>query len=232
MNKKKLVFSVISIVLCVALISSGLFMWNSKRIHNVFDEMFVSVVMETGKFDLLYEANLRYKYPEFTHAGFPFVKEIGKLAHDPDMEYFFWGGYKYNMLDDREDILLSFHLDRQVFHVAAYSEIENTRCLMITYTYNYKTKTLEIEPLAIFTYDYDSLGVEPLIDNGPQVSAFLHEHNISRESIEQYRDYFLYDKLLTDWVNGNGKRSKYMPGNYGNFTIIDNTFANLGPTWQ
>ena len=45
--------------------------------------------------------------------------------------------------------------------------------------------------------------------------------------VEKYRDYFLYDKLLTGWMTGSGERSKFTIGSYRGFSVEDNTFAEL-----
>ena len=231
MKTKRVVVSVVVGVLVAALVVGGFFHWENRRIHNVFDEMYVSVVMGTRNWNVFHEAGVRFNYPEYTDARFGFVKAINGLAHDPDNKDFFWGGYDKGVLKDTERITLFIELEEQTLSIAASHEIENTQCLYFEYEYSFKEKTIEIKPLTIFTYDYYELNVEMAIDDGQQVSAFLHEHNISRESIERYRDYFLYDKLLTDWITGNSKHTKFAVNNYGDFKLIDNTFANLGQDW-
>ena len=130
-------------------------------------------------------------------------------------------------------IRLYINLEDETVLVSASIEIEPkySRCLHYIYRYHVKTRTLVIEPLIIITYDHFSTNYELAIDDGERVDAFLCEYQVTREFIEKYRDYFLYDKLLTDWVNGNGKRSRFTVGNYGNYKIEDNLFSNLGEGW-
>ena len=231
MKTKRVVVSVVVGVLVVALVVGGFFHWENRRIHNVFDEMYVSVVMQTRNWNVFHEAGVRFNYPEYTDARFGFVKAINGLAHDIDNKDFFWGGYDKGALKDTEDISIYVHLDDQDFFLAFDYEIEQDKYLKYRCVYSFKTKAFEIEPLKIYTRNADQYGVEVVVDDGQQVSAFLHEHNISRESIERYRDYFLYDKLLTDWITDNSKHTKFAVDNYGDFKLIDNTFANLGQDW-
>lgn len=111
-------------------------------------------------------------------------------------------------------------------------EPKHQRSLYYTYVYDIKTRKLQIAPLTIFTYGYRDAGVEMAIEEGEEVSAFLREHEITREEIEGYRDYFLYDKVLSDWVEGNGERSLFTQEDHGDYETQDHTFLHLGEDWM
>lgn len=183
----------------------------NNTISNVFDEMYLSV-----------------KAPRSSDASFYFMREVGRLAQDRahDNYDFYMGVYK-NSLNEGESISLSLSLDTEIIRVWGGIETENNYQIYYTYEYNFKTKTLEIKPVRIWAYNSDKLGFEERIDDPTQISAFLREHSISRADLERHRDYFLYEKFLTDWTQGNGEHSLFSAGNYGKFTIIDNTLEGL-----
>ena len=190
---------------------------NSRKIDNIFDEMYLSV-----------------KYPKISATSFHYMREVGRLTELMDVDDRYLGVYKKSLLNYGEEIDVFINTEKEIVIINSSIELEtdNKRCLYFTYNYSFKTKTLDIEPLTVFTYDYFLTNYEMAIDDAVQVDAFLHEHQITREYIEKCRDYFLYDKLLTDWVNGNGKRSRFTVGNYGNYKIEDNLFSNLGEGWR
>ena len=231
MKTKKVVVSVVVGVLVVALVLGGFFHWENRRIHNVFDEMYVSVVMQTRNWNVFHEAGMRFNYPEYTDARFGFVKETGRMGLLMYSDHSFMSVYKETSLNAGEDVVIRVFSDDETMRISAYIETGIDQELNFKYCYSFKSRTLEIEPLKIYTRNADQYGVEAVVDDGQQVSAFLHEHNISRAYIEGYRDYFLYDRLLTDWLTGNSKYTKFAVDNYGDFKLIDNTFANLGQDW-
>ena len=63
------------------------------------------------------------------------------------------------------------------------------------------------------------------------VGKYFEENNITREMIEEYQHYLIYEKILPDWFAGNKENSRFSLENLGDFTVVDNTFAELGADW-
>ena len=94
--------------------------------------------------------------------------------------------------------------------------------LILDFTYCLSDKTLVLESVRLHV----SYGG----NKSKTLEEFLQENNITQQDIRNYQEYFLYEKLLTDWVTGNKERSFFAVDNYGEFTVIDNTFEN--PYWN
>ncbi|MDO5603147.1 MAG: TipC family immunity protein [Oscillospiraceae bacterium] len=158
---------------------------------------------------------------------------IGKLVKTMEADEFYMCAYK-TTLNQGEDIFLNIDMKNELIYIMASIEIEpkHQRSLYYIYVYDIKTRKLQIAPLTIFTYGYRDAGVEMAIEEGEEVSAFLKEHEITREEIEGYRDHFLYDKVLRDWVEGNGERSLFTQEDHGDYETQDNTFLHLGEDWM
>jgi hypothetical protein len=215
MKSKKIIFPAIAVILCIILVLGiFFFMKSGEKMENIFDEMYLSI-----------------KNPTATESRFGFVREIEDVSLVSESDYLHSGVYKSSALENGERITIFVNMKREEFSVCASIEIENTQCIFYTYDYNTETRVLDIKPIILLAYNYLELDVEQYIEDAKRLDAFLREHQVTREYIEKYRDYFLYDKVLTDWVKGNGERSKFTVGNYGDFTVEDNTFANLGEDW-
>ena len=210
MKQKKIILFSIAILICLTLVLGVFVIMGNRKIDNVFDEMYLSV-----------------KNPRDSETHFYNMKEIGRLTKLIDSDHYYMGVYNKAALNMGEDVDISVLTDSGIIYISATIEIENSCCLFYKYEYSFKTENLEIYPVTILTYGYLELGVEDYINDPAQVAEFLHEHGVSREFVEKYRDYFLYDKLLTDWVTGNGERSKFTISSYGEFSVEDNTFAEL-----
>ena len=214
MKTKKNIIAILASIACIVVVTGVFFIMESRKIDNVFDEMYLPI-----------------KYPAEGMPSFYYVPETGGLMQSPYSDYFYMGGYRAQYLRNGEHISIFLNFEKQRLLIFAAMEIENSSCLSYDYAYYFKTKTLEIKPLTIYTRDHAKLGVEAEINDAAEVDAFLREHGITREYIERYKNYFLYDKILTDWVNGNSKHSKFNIGNYGDFKLEDNIFSELGADW-
>jgi hypothetical protein len=206
----------LAIALCVALAASGCSAIIEAQTHNAFDEMYLSV-----------------KHPSREGPSFWRMEPIqhGGLIEDTWIDGHYFGGYDKS-LRQGEDIVIYVHIDDNLIIMSGTKEIADTRCMSFGYTYDFPRKTLTIRPVLLMTRAYAEMGVEFDIDDGGQLAAYFEEHGITRDDVERCCDYFLYDKVLTDWVMGNGARSSFSPGDFGDFTVIDDTFANLGEDWR
>jgi hypothetical protein len=91
--------------------------------------------------------------------------------------------------------------------------------VLFKYTYSVDTKTLVFEPITVT----QGAKFRDTTD-GETVKSYLAEKGFTREDVEYYRDYFLYDVAMKNWTVGNVFRSLYTTKNPGEFTVVDNTF--------
>jgi uncharacterized protein YceK len=206
----------LSIALCVALTTSGCSAIIEAQTRNAFDEMYLSV-----------------KHPKASDTWFGYMEHMGgrALSTNVELDGLHFGTYNASLFDG-ESLLLTVDICDETIDILGKHEVADTRCISFVYWYDFPHKTLTIKPVSLLTSDYIEMGVERSIDDGEQLAAYFAEQGVTRDDIEHYRDYFLYDKVLTDWVTGNGARSRFSPGDFGYFTVIDDTFANLGEDWR
>jgi hypothetical protein len=217
MTIKRTILTVLCAVLCLVIAAGTFSCVQDRRADNIFDDMYQYVNHHPGTYGDFGSANTHF-----------YLVPCAEVISDSDMPDFYWGGYDQKALRNGEKIDIVVNLKEQTLLVTGVLKMNNGYHLLYSYWYYFNTKTLEIEPLKTFSNDIN----EPSIDSGSETSAFLHEYQISRETIEYYRDYFLYDKLLTDWINDDGNHTRFTAKNYGRLKIIDNTFANLGEDWS
>jgi hypothetical protein len=206
----------LAMALCAAIDASGCSVIVESQTHNAFDEMYLSVKHPT-------EEGPRFGRME------PIV--YGGLSEDIWVEGHYFGGYG-NSLEEGESIFISINVPDATISILGCYEVADTRCVTIVYRYLLTVRTLTIEPVSLMTRNHIEMGVEFDIDDDGQLAAYFAEQGVTREDIERCRDYFLYEKVLTDWVTCNGVRSRFSPGDFGDFTVIDDTFANLGEDWR
>ena len=206
---------VITVLSVVVLIGGFMMIANKTKPSNVFDEMYLSV-----------------ESPKKTDTDFGFVKPLGTrgLTEDIFSDHHYFGVYKKS-LTQGDSIMISINTDEKVIVIITTRELSNEQQIMITYTYTFKTKTLRIKPVRVFNPNYLDTGVEVIIEDAQGLKEVFDRYGVDRATIEQLRDYFLYDKLLTDWVVGNGERSLFDTGDFGHFTIEDNIFDTLEDIW-
>ena len=197
-------------------------MMQTSAIKNVFDEMYVTI-----------------SQPNLTKTDFYYMEPVGKLANTDGFDVYddyFWGayksvgGYENYYIRTNEHIGITLDMGKEEFRIRASIEIGNER-ILLCYIYRRDEKKLELEPLFLFTGKYDETGTATDTDDAAVVEEFFFRNNITREKLEEYKHYFLYEKVLPDWVIGNGDRSRFNVDNYGDFEVEDNSFAKLGEDW-
>jgi hypothetical protein len=183
--------------LCIMLATSGCSAIIEAQTRNAFDEMYLSI-----------------KHPKESDTWFGYMEPIGRrLTMDIDDENFYMGHYR-SSLGEGEGISIYVYLRDARVVISCTKEVADSRRISLGYRYDFASKTLTIRPVSLSTRNYIEMGVERSIDDGGQLAAYFAEQGVTREDIERYRDYFLYDKVLTDWVTGNGERSRFSPGDF------------------
>jgi len=146
----------------------------------------------------------------------------------------FWENYHVNgFLNDDEAILLRGDMENKTISFVCrvgYDGYVQTSgdagtALWFKYSYHVEIKILTLEPLSISSHaiivERDAFAVSDV----DVVSEFLASQEITPEKIQEWNDYFLYQKILKDWFRANGV-SRFSLRNLGNLEIIDNQFPD------
>ena len=215
MRARRILVAAGAVVLCILLVWGVTHILRSTKVTNVFDEMYYSVA-----------------HPSYTSTSIGFLRPVREVASLRDVvdndeaQDSYHGAYKWEYLNSGESLYLIFDVEERRYVISAMVSCNNSYFdsyyLTLDYIYYPDTKTLVLEPVRLHIA-YDG-------DQNKTLEEFLEENHISQQDIRDYQEYFLYKKLLTDWVTGNGERSLFTVGNYGDFTVIDNTFENLAGT--
>ena len=209
MKQKRLLVAVGIIVLSVLLVWGSVLVYRSARIVNAFDEMYYSVAQ-----------------PSHTKTSFGNVYAVSKVHEgiipgSDETTGAYIAGYESwkKGLNGNENLVIEFHPKDHRLDVFAWVRYGDDDSLHFSFSYYPDTKTLELDPVGTLTL--------PPGNRNKTTEEFLEEYHITQSEIREYQEYFLYEKLLKDWVDGNGERSRFSEGDYGKFTIIDNTFEGL-----
>ena len=208
--KHKRLFIIAGAVALVALLVIGLVhVYRSAHITNVFDEMYYSVVD-----------------PFYTDTSFGYVDAASNASEDiiPGSDELTgayvvsYQSWKKRLLGN-ENMFMHFNPNDQRYVVYASVSYYEFDGVSLSFTYYPDTKTLEFDPVKMVMISTSN--------SEKSTEEFMAEFDISQSDIRDYQEYFLYEVLLKDWVDGNGERSRFSEGDYGEFTIIDRTFEDI-----
>ena len=211
MKRKRLLIAAGAVALSILLVWGGVYVYRNAQTVNAFDEIFYSVVnpsyTETS-FNRLYATSgvHRHIIP-------------GSRSDEWTGSYIASYDFSEKRLNGDRGMLFFFHPSSQKFDIETRISYSNGDSLHWLFFYYPDTKTLELCPVRSVIRDE--------ANPDKTTEELLEELGISKSDIRNYQDYFLYEVLLKDWVDGNKERSKFSEGNYGEFTIIDRTFENL-----
>lgn len=190
------------------------------KVDNVFQEYYYSKVQSAPKL--------------YTSTNFEGIEEAD-IMEDPSFREHLYGvgyngSYEDEALKDDEEIYITFDQGkgRKELRISATlilreSEEEEVEQLNYRYVYSTEDRKLNIEKVTYESYytEYDTEGEYSIYTNEPEEILYhVEEHDLNLADVEDYIDYFLYDKVLTDWFEHNEK-SKFSMDNLGDVEIID-----------
>lgn len=239
--KKLLVIAGVAIVAIALLIGGGFFV-DRLKFKNVFDEMYYAWIDYPQSYRFAIRPGFWNTIPL---AGRPTCDDIQDsveydrllLSYDsdymkPNTKMFL---AVWNKDSENADLVAwykgSDYVDISVVFagIVEYSEGEE---LVLLFIYNVEKKILFFEEIMVETDKIlEGLLLFPPLPH-EKVERFLKENNITKEEIESYQRYFLYEVAVGSWVEGNGALSKFSKWNPGKFTVVDNTFSDLGEDWH
>ena len=191
----------------------GHYMFKENKVKNVFDEMYYAQFQSIPKlytstsYSKLIRENILKSLPRNVRNHYPDLKN----------EY-----YKADALNENEKITLVFYQDEennrrlQVIGVNYYEDVEEN--LRFYFIYDIETKELKFVKPDIVSSMYRDTDYST---NDPEVIAeYMQKHDLTEEDLADYQEYFLYEKVLTDWFAHNPK-SRFSLDDLGDVEIVE-----------
>ena len=190
-------------------------------------------VMVQNVFDEIYYAEHENQHYKVTKTRFENVIQYKMLKRTLDIVYSEFTPYNYKdeyMNSNESAIRLSiWKKEPEVFighWIYGSKNNESRDKIFIGIAYSVSKKELTYERLYISTEQADaSLGKDAHVGY-QQIEAFMDKYSITREDIERMQQE-LFDRIITDWCNGNAGLTRFSLENPGKFTIVDNTWARF-----
>jgi len=192
--KEKIVAMVICIVFM--LIAGTCFYSEYIRIQNIFDKMYYTRVR--AHYDWWGGAlgGLGNKADSFSE-----MPQIKQISRDMESNYtsdgYFENFYKDEYLNDGEVISIACDRNESVLDIAVAKRVNG---IDIIYRYSYDVKTKQLQENVECRTD-----VKYYI-NYQEALMIAETVGITNKELLEYRQYLLYDKLLTDWLDANLSR--------------------------
>lgn len=212
------------IILAIVLLIGGYLFMNEIKSQNIFDEIYYAWA---------YYPNILPTEPNFSNVkafeGHPNDDEIFESKNSNKSLLLI---FDKQYIESSLRVQLSIYVEntKEIIIVCSKFYAENED-LTIIINYNQMEKKIQIFPVVIYSkklgFEYGTEDKDYAI-----VEQFLKENNITKEEIEKYKEYFLYEVTIGSWVDGNGELSKFTREKPGKFTIVDNTYSLLGEEWQ
>ncbi len=207
-------------------------------VHNVFDEIYHSYVS-------YFMTNTQISNIENVET------QRGDGWHSPKTRLSIY--YDEEYLRDKTDATIRIYPDNKIldiwlsitffdsYDMDQSKEGENTDWIWEDMTffceYNTITKTLTLDPLAVFSSYLDETypdrnGGESHYEDEASLLEFFELHGVTKEDLDEYKDYILNEVIIGSWVEGNKGKTRFSSEDPGDFIVIDNSYQNLGEEWQ
>ena len=142
------------------------------------------------------------------------MPQIIRVSRDEESYYtaegYFINNYKGEYLREGERLNIYFSRNPGVVHINAEKQL-NEFIIVFRYVYDIKTRQLQ-ESLACGFGEKHSTDIQ-------EVLMIAEEAGFSKEDLMEYKQYFLYDKLLTDWLEAN--ESRFTIGSWGRVDFME-----------
>ncbi|MFI3176336.1 MAG: hypothetical protein R3Y67_02455 [Eubacteriales bacterium] len=102
----------------------------------------------------------------------------------------------------------------------------------LSFVYDLKEKIITFQPIQISSSSNVTSGIQRDSTDSVVLLPYFEKYGVTKEMIEEYKKYYLQEVIFTFWTEGNGNASKFTVENPGEFTIVDNSYINLGEDWQ
>lgn len=200
----------IAIILIVLL--GGVYLFRESKIKNVFDEMYYA---QFQSFPRLYTST---SYSKLIKANIleNLQQTVRNFYPDLKLEY-----YRDEILNKYEGITLVFIQEEngeRVFELIGIKENETHEALRFYFIYKVETKELKIvKPDIVLSEDSDT---DNGINGSNEIAEFMEKNDLVEEDLADYQNYFLYEKVLSDWFAHNPK-SRFSLDDLGDVEIVE-----------
>ncbi|GLC80085.1 TipC family immunity protein [Lacrimispora brassicae] len=192
----------IIIIICILL--SGVFIYKQFiQIQNIFDQMYYTRIRT--HYDWWGGALGGFGNKADSFSKMPQIKQISRDAESNyTVDGYFTNGYKEEYLSEGESLVITFDRNEKTMEIIAVKRF-NEFDIIYRYTYDIKkkqlTETVECDYGEI--YNENPRFFREHTKNPQEILLIIEKAGLTKEDLLQYKKYFLYDKLLTDWVDGN-----------------------------
>ena len=205
--KKRIAVIVVSLI-CLLTVGNLIYK-NYIRVQNIFDQM--------------HYTRIRTHYDWWGGAlggggnkqsSFSKMPQIEPVSRDSESYYtaegYFENSYLSDYLKEGERLEVVCHRDRETVGIKAQKHF-NEFTIIYYYDYDVKTKRMQ-ESVEGYNEDESSSDIQ-------EVCRMANEYGLSKEDLKKYKKYFLYDKLLTDWLSANP--SRFSINDWGHVEFIE-----------
>ncbi len=211
---KKIIYAILILVLSFA---GGHFVYKAAKVKNVFDEMYFAEVQPVSKM-----------YTSTSFQNLVSAQVLENLPHTVRENYLpnlYQEAYKSDALKNNEGISVFFDKNEETVTFIGtldYSKDpagEKFEGFRFAYLYRVNSKQLIIREIELVIASNELEHQDSETNDPEEIAKFMEKHNISEEDLIKYEDYFLYDKVLTDWFAHNPK-SRFSLDDLGNVEIL------------
>lgn len=184
------------------------------QVQNIFDQMYYCRV-QTG-FSKYFKTSSFDKMPQLEGS-----KQWGRTI---PYEGVFQNNYKNNYLSENEFLEIDCSSREKVMTIFATKEFDEFK---IIYKYNYDVKKKQLTESVGCRYGELYSGestayvedFKEYTENIEEILLVIDKAGLTREDLIQYRNHFIYDKLLTDWLDVSN--SRFSADRWGNVEVIE-----------
>ncbi len=214
-SRKKMIFIItFSVILVITLLFVTWKGFQRMKVQNIFDEIYYAEPKSAGhsltatritKMQTLVHRQEQDRYP---------LEDRSMFHYAPDN------------LKTGEALGITVYFKQQALDITYTITFGENQSLQLNARYDVSQRELTYNPVSVTNQE----GVS--VTEAEAVQQFLREHEITSEMLSRYPQYYLVDKLATDWCAGNGDASRFTAQERGDFTIQDHISSELGADWQ
>lgn len=204
---------IVYVIGIISLLFGGHYIFKAAKVKNVFDEMYyadvqpIPKIYTTTSFQPLVVAKVLENIPDNVKKNY---------ARNINLE-----SYLEKALQGNESLDIYFDKNREELTAIGalnYSKDSNeSEALQVIYTYQMKSKKVT-ETIAVLSEEYPETDYRT--SELKEIEKFMEAHDLTKEDLTYYREYFLYEKLLADWFAHNPK-SRFSLDDLGDVKVVE-----------
>jgi hypothetical protein len=201
MRKKIVVFITIFVIIAVVIHMSYSSITYSRERSNVFGEIYYGVL-----------DNWRGRHR--------FLNVNQWIGWDHDFEYYFLVRYDPKYLDENKTIDMYIWRDRRIIGFILWWDFHDTgERILMRYGYCVSTRVLSRRTLSISSPLYDTSNSRNFLTDEADIQDFLERHNLTMEELSELHHWFLFERIVVDWLDGNSETTRFSIDDLGDYTF-------------